>query len=125
MGGPRPIDVEKLIRLRSTVAALLQNPGEPLAAESLAVQVGELRRQVFLALAGGGGEQMEFDAVIPREPKRPTGGRLSPMATYSAWHGACLQVLSSMLGWIDGQIGIEQLKASVQAQAAKQSPGFR
>ena len=30
-----------------------------------------------------------------------------------------------MLGWIDGQIGIEQLKASVQAQAAKQSPGFR
>ena len=118
------MDVEKLIRLRSTIAALLQSPGEPLAAESLAVQVGELRRQVYLALAGGAGdEQLEFDAVISREPKRPSG--LTSLATYSAWHGACVQVLGSMLGWIDGQIGVEQLKASVRAQAAKQSPGFR
>src|SRR6478735_4529057 len=65
------MDVEKLIRLRSTIAALLQSPGEPLAAESLAVQVGELRRQVYLALAGGDGdEQLGLDAGLDRRSNR-------------------------------------------------------
>jgi hypothetical protein len=110
-----------LIRLRSTIAALAEHPGEPLAAESLAVQVGQLRRQVYLALSGP--LQQEFDAVMPREPQRPSGN-FSPLASLGAWHGASVQLLSSMLGWIDGQIGVEQLKAQVQAKA-KQAPGFR